>query len=182
MNLLSFGLYRNYSYPITLSKSGKEMYKRAWCTCKVVVLVIKLLFLWSFRRRPRRWILKSLTSRFMEDVNTRQRRSFSFPELRCSLLEFKSRENCQHLKNWTRWNKRDKVRSSANSLFKWRFRSRHGRCCLSSVTMPRGDSEENIKIAIRWVSKTTANLNLDLMLRIQLQKISLAFDKVSELE
>ena len=81
----------------------------------------------------------------MEDVNTRQRRSFSFPELRCSLLEFKSRENCQHLINWTRWNKRDKVWGSANSLFKWRFRSRHGRCCLSSLTMPRGRRQREHK-------------------------------------
>ena len=32
--------------------------------------------------------------------------------------------------NWTRWNKRDKVWSSVNSLFKWRFRSRR-RCCCS---------------------------------------------------
>ena len=49
-----------------------------------------------------------------------------------SLTEFSSRKNCQHLTNCTRWNKRDKVWSSANSLFKWRFRSRRLRCCLSS--------------------------------------------------
>ena len=73
---------------------------------------------------------KYLTSRFVEDVNTRQRLAFSFPELWYSLLEFNSRENCQHLINWTRWNKRDKVWSSATSLFKWRFRSRRRRCCL----------------------------------------------------
>ena len=52
---------------------------------------------------------------------------FSFPELWYSLLEFNSRKNCQHLTNWTSWNKRDKVWSSANSHFKWRFRSRR-RC------------------------------------------------------
>ena len=34
--------------------------------------------------------------------------------------------------NWRRWNKRDKVLSSATSLFEWRFRSRCRRCCLSS--------------------------------------------------
>ena len=47
--------------------------------------------------------------RFVEDLNTRQRLSFSFPELRYSLLQFNSRnKNCQHLTNWTRWNNHDK--------------------------------------------------------------------------
>ena len=60
---------------------------------------------------------------------------FSFPELRYSFLEFYSRKNCQHFKltNWHKWNNRDKVWSSATSLFKWRFRSRRRRCCLSSL-------------------------------------------------
>ena len=49
---------------------------------------------------------------------------FSFAELWYSLVEFNSRKNCQHLTNWTRWNKRDKVWKSATVLFKWRFRSR----------------------------------------------------------
>ena len=40
---------------------------------------------------------------------------------------------CQHLRNWTSWKKRDNVRSSANSLFKWRFRSRRRSCCWSSL-------------------------------------------------
>ena len=34
--------------------------------------------------------------------------------------------------------KRDKVWSSATSLFKWRFRSRRRRCCLSSLIRPVG--------------------------------------------
>ena len=42
-------------------------------------------------------------------------------------------KNCQNLTNLTRWNKRDKVWSSATSLFKWRFRNRGRRCCLSSL-------------------------------------------------
>ena len=45
---------------------------------------------------------KCLISPFVEDVNTRQRLSSSFSELRCSLLEFNSRKNCQDLTNWTR--------------------------------------------------------------------------------
>ena len=40
-----------------------------------------------------------------------------FPDLRYSLLEFSSGKICQHLTNWTRWDKHRKVWSSANSLF-----------------------------------------------------------------
>ena len=61
--------------------------------------------------------------------NTRQRLSYSFLERRCSLLGFKSRKNCQHLTNWTRWNKCYKVFSSATSLFKRHFLNRRCRCC-----------------------------------------------------
>ena len=66
--------------------------------------------------------------------------SFSFPELRDSLLEFNYRKNCQHWTNWMRWNKRDKVwisSSSATLLFKWHFRSRRRRCCLTAPPPPR---------------------------------------------
>ena len=66
-------------------------------------------------------------------MNTRQRLSSSFPELWYSLLEFNSRNISQHLTNWTSWNKRDKVWSSANSLFKWCFRSRRHGCYLRSL-------------------------------------------------
>ena len=38
-----------------------------------------------------------IISRFMEDVNTRQRVSFSFLELQYSLKEFNSRKICQQL-------------------------------------------------------------------------------------
>ena len=50
-----------------------------------------------------------LISGFVDDVNTRQRFSFSFPEIWYILLEFNSRKICQHLTNWTSWNERDKV-------------------------------------------------------------------------
>ena len=59
-----------------------------------------------------------LISRFVEDVNRRQWLSFCFAELRYSLSEFNSWKICQHFTQWTRRNKRDQVRSSANSLFK----------------------------------------------------------------
>ena len=75
---------------------------------------------------------KCLISRFVENANTRQQLYFSFAELWYSLLEFNSRKNCQHLTNWTRWNKRDKVGRSATWLFKRRFLSRRRRRCLSS--------------------------------------------------
>ena len=85
----------------------------------------------------RRWTTttwKCLISRFVEDVNSR-RLFFCFPELWYSLLEFNARKICQHFMNWMscNWNKRDKVWSSANSLFKWRFRNRRRYCCLSSL-------------------------------------------------
>ena len=64
-----------------------------------------------------------------------RRLPFSFSELRYSPLELNSRKIRTHLTNWTRWNKRDKVWSSANSLFIWRFRSRSRRYCLSSLML-----------------------------------------------
>ena len=75
---------------------------------------------------------KCLISRFVEDGNIRQH-FFFFPELWYSPSEFNSKKICQHLTNYTRWNKRDKVSGSANSLFKWRFRSRRRCCYLSSL-------------------------------------------------
>ena len=82
--------------------------KQQLCTCIT-------LFCTFLCRRCRTTTWKCLISRFDKDVKTRQRLSSSFPEL-CSLLEFNSREICQYLTNWTSWDKRDKVWSSANSL------------------------------------------------------------------
>ena len=45
---------------------------------------------------------------------------------------------CQHLANWTRCNKRDKVWRGATSLFKWRFFCRICRCSLSSPLTLKG--------------------------------------------
>jgi len=50
--------------------------------------------------------LKSLISRFVEDMNTRQQLSLSFPELQYSPLEFNSRKIHQHLTNWMTWKKK----------------------------------------------------------------------------
>ena len=72
-----------------------------------------------------------LISRFVEDANTR-RPSFSLSELWYNPLEFNSTKIRQHLTNWTWWNTRDKVCSSAKTLFNWRFRRCRRRSCLSS--------------------------------------------------
>ena len=61
-------------------------------------------------------VWKCLISPIVEDVNTRQWLSFSFPELRYSLLEFHSRKDCQHLTNWSRQNKCNKVWCCPTSL------------------------------------------------------------------
>ena len=84
----------------------------------------------------RRWTATTwncLISRFVDDVNTRQRPFFSFFELWYSPLEFNSRKFLQHLTNWTTSNRRNYVWSSANTLFNWRFRNRRRRCCFSSL-------------------------------------------------
>ena len=91
-------------------------------------------FFWTFlSRRCTTTTWDWLISRFVEGGKTRQQLPFSFPELWYTLLEFNSRKICQHLTNWTSWNYRDKVWRGANSIFKWRFRSRHRRCCLNSL-------------------------------------------------
>ena len=92
-----------------------------------------MLFCTFLSRRCTTTTWKCLISRFVEDGNTRQRVSFSFPELWYSLLEFSSRKSCQHLRNWTRWTKRETVWSRATLLFQWRFRGRRRPCCLSSL-------------------------------------------------
>ena len=51
-----------------------------------------------------------------------------------SLLEVNSRKSCQRLRLTERDGlKRETVWSTANLLFKWRFRGRRRRCCLSSL-------------------------------------------------
>ena len=53
-------------------------------------------------------------------MNARQRLSFPFPELSYSLLEWNFRKIYQHLKNWAKLNKRDKVwRSAISPLTFW---------------------------------------------------------------
>ena len=56
-----------------------------------------------------------------------------------TVLEFNSRKNCQHLMNWTRWNKRNKVWSSETSLFKWHFHRCRHHCYISSLLRADGE-------------------------------------------
>ena len=99
------------------NENGKKV-KQQRCTCIT-------LFCTFLCRQCTTTVWKCLISRFVENVNTRQRLY--------SILEFNSRKNWQYLTSWTRSNKRDKVWSSVNSPFDWRFRSRNYRCCLNSV-------------------------------------------------
>ena len=67
---------------------------------------------WTFpcsRCTTTKW--KFLLSRFTKNLNKRKRTNERI------LLEFNSRKIRQHLTNWTRWNRREEVWSSANSLF-----------------------------------------------------------------
>ena len=102
---------------------------------------------------------KCLISHFVENVNSRQHFYVSSPELWYSLLEFNSLNKCQHLMNWTRWNKRDKVWSSATSLlikvaFSLPFRRR--RCYLiRTLRNYDDDGNRNVQKAIGLMSKTT---------------------------
>ena len=83
---------------------------------------------------------------FCRGRERRQWLSFSFAELWYSLLEFNSTEICQHLTNWTSWNKRDKVWSSANSLIELRFR-KTSPLLLLNLPIDIGD---DILICIFW--------------------------------
>ena len=56
-------------------------------------------FVHFFAVNARLWRETSQFSRFLADVDTRQRLSFSFPELWFSPLELNSRNVCQHLTN-----------------------------------------------------------------------------------
>ena len=108
------------------NRSGKKsnrlrLAKQQLCTCSVLFVY----FLPSGLQRE--------NATFCRGPEHKRTTFFSFPELRYSLLEFNSRKICQHLTDWTRWIKHNKVWSRASSLFKWCFCSRRLPCCLSSL-------------------------------------------------
>ena len=77
-----------------------RLVKQQLCTCIT-------LFDTFLCRRCTTTTWKCLNSRFVEDGNTRQRHSSSFPELRYSPLEFNSKQIRHHFVNWTRWKELD---------------------------------------------------------------------------
>ena len=78
------------------NKARFRLAKQQLCTCIT-------LFCTFLCRHCTTTTWKCLISRLVEDVNTKQRLCFSFPELRYPLSEFNSRKHCQHLTNWTWW-------------------------------------------------------------------------------
>ena len=81
-------------------ENGKKLAKQQLYACI-------MLFCTFLCRRCTTTKWNCLISRSLEDVNTRQRTPFSFPELWYGSLEFNSRKIRQHLTKWTRRNKRD---------------------------------------------------------------------------
>ena len=102
-----------------------RLVKQQLCTCIT-------LFCTFLCRRCTTTTWKCLISRFDEAVKTKQR-LFSFFSWTLQYFTIWLQKICQHLRNWTSWKKRYNVRSSANSLFKWRFRSRRRSCCWSPL-------------------------------------------------
>ena len=107
-------------------KLALRLAKQQLCACITLFCTFR-----SRRCTTTTW--KCLISRFVDDLNTRQQLAFFFSWTLIQSFRIQPPNICQHLTNWTRWNKRDKVWGSANSLFKWRFRSRRRRCCFSSL-------------------------------------------------
>ena len=70
---------------------GLDWQKQQLCTC----ITLFCTFL-CCRCTTTKW--KCLILRFVEDVNTWELLSFSFPELWYSILEFHYKKNCQHLR------------------------------------------------------------------------------------
>ena len=85
-------------------------------------------------------------------MNSKQRLSLSFPK-QYSLVELNSKKYGQHLTNWTTWNKRDKVWSSASPLFKCLFRSCRRRCCLTSLKTAKDASLWHLR-KYSWKTKS----------------------------
>ena len=144
-----------------VNENGKKAIGLDWqnndSACASHVFVDFLTVTARVQRENAYWI-----SRYVKDMNTKQRLPFSFPELRYGLLDFNSCRNCQPLTNWTRWKKRDKVWSSATSLFKWRFRNRLRRCSLSSLlgTLRSEDGNGRENVAEK-VNSRSFNLHRD---------------------
>ena len=74
-----------------------------------------------------------LFSRFMEGMNRKQQFSFSFPEIRYSLLEFNSRKVRHYLSELNEMEWTQQSLKQREFSFKWRFFICRRRCCSSSL-------------------------------------------------
>ena len=83
---------------------------------KTTTLHVQHTFLYISLRHCTTTAWKSLISRFIEDVNKRQRIFLSLSKLECGPQEINSREIRLHLTFSAIWNKRDKVWKNANSF------------------------------------------------------------------
>ena len=96
------------------------------CTCIT-------LFCTFLSRRYTTTTWKCLTSRFVDDENTGQQLSFSFPEL-WSSFQHSAPKKFANIWPFGRVGIRAmKFEAARHHFFKWRFRSRRRRCCLSSL-------------------------------------------------
>ena len=112
----------------TRTRMGKKnvfrLAKQQLCTCIMLFLYISLLLLHHHNVKVPKFM-------FCREHEHKTTTLFFFS---WTLIHFFNRIQLQkNLMNWTSWNKCNKVWSSMNSLFKWRFHSRRSRCCLSSL-------------------------------------------------
>ena len=101
-----------------------------------MTLHVRHIFLYIFLPSTKMW--KCLISRLWRTWTQDHDLLFLFLNFD-TVLEFNSRKNCQHLMNWTRWNKRNKVWSSETSLFKWHFHRCRHHCYISSLLRADGE-------------------------------------------
>ena len=109
----------------TAKKQRIRQAKQQLCTC------ITLFCTFLCRRCTTSTYVKVPNFTFFRGRENEQPVSWPFLFSWTSIQSF--RIQLQKYSFWTRWNKRDKVWSSANSLFRWRIRVRRGRCWLSSL-------------------------------------------------
>ena len=74
---------------------------------------------------------------FVENVSTRRRILHSPSLLEPHSYQFSSQILRPHCTSWTNWNNRKVVEVTRSYFFKWRFRCRCRRRCLSSPLLPK---------------------------------------------
>ena len=84
--------------------------------------------IWSFSH-PKLWMTNTVWDDNVRSCLIVQPGS----KLRGRPFEINPGKICQHLTNWTSWSKSDEIWNGANVFFKWRFRCRRRRGCLSSL-------------------------------------------------